>query len=139
MIIFIQNIPGPLSREELENFVAEGLRRVRTFPYFAKGTLEKCDVLRIKAKDQVEYHGLAFIDGERAAKAHIRYLPGSTLAGRKVVVRQYHQRAEQGDRRVLPPNREDLAIVDRRRGDRRRRNLQIEALYGHDFPSTSTA
>ena len=139
MIIFIQNVPETVSQKDLDEFISEGLRRVRVFPHFAKGKLQTCDVLRIRDRERVEYHGLAFIDGERAGKALIRYLQEANLGGKSTLVRQYRTRAQKRDRRMLVSDKQDLAIVDRRRGDRRRKDLTIETVYGSELPSAPMA
>lgn len=139
MIIFIQNVPETVSQKELDDFISEGLRRVRIFPYFAKGTLETCDVLRIRDGERVEYHGLAFIEGERAGRALIRHLRGWRLGGESVALRQYLVRSKNRDRRMLSADNQELAIVDRRRGERRRDNLLIETVYGAELPSAPSA
>ena len=130
MIIFIRNIPENLPREDLERHITGGLRRVRMFPSFAKGRLDEIDILRISHQNGIEYHGLALIEGERAAKALIKYLQGSSLGGNTIRLRQYRQRAENRDRRSLHIHSLELAIIDRRQRDRRRKKLRIETLYG---------
>lgn len=134
MIVFIRNIPRDLAQKELERFVSVGLRRIRIFPFFAKGILKSADVIRIKHRNQVEYHGLADIEGDRAANALIRLLQGTELGGHRIRLWPYRQRMENRDRRTQHPCAEELAIIDRRRGERRRSGLLIENLYGSQLP-----
>lgn len=130
MIVFIRNVPEALTQEELERFISAGLRRIRIFPLFAKGRLKSTDVIRIQHRNRIEYHGLADIEGDRAAKALIRLLQGVDLGGHRIRLWPYRQRVENRDRRTQHPYAQELAIIDRRRGERRRSGLLIENLYG---------
>ena len=132
MIIFIREIPETASQKELGDFVSGGLNRMRLLPFSRKQNVEKCDILRIKDLDtnRVEYHGLAFVDDERTAKVLIKNLDGTTLNGKRVQVRNFCKRSPLGERRRPQRDMTNLAILDRRQGDRRRRNILVETLHG---------
>jgi hypothetical protein len=131
MIIFIRDISDSTSQKELNAFTTQGLRRTQILPFLRRGKLKMSDILRIRNldTDRVEYHGLAYIDDDREGETLIRHLSGSLLHGKVMEVREYFPRSGRRERR-LNSGKGQLAIVDRRRGDRRRKNLQIETLYG---------
>jgi len=132
MIIFIREIPETASQKELGDFISGGLNRMRLLPFSRRRKVEKCDILRIKDldTDRVEYHGLAYLDDERAAKALIKQLNGAALNGKKVDVRSYYKRSVDRDRRRPGRQMTNLAILNRRQGDRRRGNILVETLHG---------
>lgn len=132
MIIFIREIPETASKKEVDDFVSDGLNRMRLLPFPRKRKVEKCDILRIKDLDtnRVEYHGLAYIDDERTAKVLIKHLNDTKLNGKRVQVRNYHKRSPLGERRRPERQMTNLAIMDRRQGDRRRSNILVETLHG---------
>ncbi|HHH39792.1 MAG TPA: hypothetical protein ENK50_09490 [Sedimenticola sp.] len=140
MIIFIRNIPDTTTREELDAFISRGLRRTQLLPFLRRERLQSSDILKIHDldADRVEYHGLAYIDDDMEGAALIKSLNGSQLQGRSMQVREYFPRNSQRDRR-LGSAPAPLAIVDRRRRERRRKNLRIETLYGSQPESASPA
>ncbi|MCP3870159.1 MAG: RNA-binding protein [Gammaproteobacteria bacterium] len=131
MIIFIRGIPENVTQKDLCDFVTAGLQHVWGMPLFNKGKVDKCDILRIKNldTDQIEYHGLAFVENDETANALIKHIDGALLSGKEVEVRNYCLRSPERDHRVHHPLTQSLAIIDRRRRDRRRPNLLVETLY----------
>jgi len=131
MILFIRDIPETVNHKNLCDFVSKGLHHVWGKPLFNKGKIERCDVLRIKDLDNnhVEYHGLAFIDNDKTAKALMKQLNRSKLNGKKVDVRKFRIRTPDLDSRRSYTSTQNLAFIDRRRRDRRRPNLLLETLY----------
>ena len=132
MVIFIRKIPETASQKDLGEFIAAGLRRTGFLRLFRKRQTQDCDILRIKDldKDLVEYHGLAYIKDKRLAASLVKNLNGSKLKGKRVEVRRYYQRSPDRERRTRLSSPENLAIVDRRQGERRRDHLMIETLSG---------
>ncbi len=139
MIIFIQDLSDSTTRAELNTFITQDLNRAQLIPFLKRGKLEMSDIIRIKDLDtgKVEYHGLAYIDDAMEGETLVKHLNGCRLSGKTMKVREYFPRNHR-ERRVSP-EKEQLAIVDRRRLDRRRKNLRIETLYGSQPDSAQPA
>ena len=129
MIILIPDLGENTTPEQLYQFVSSCMKNVWLLPVFSrKGRLEKCEILRIKARDssQVQYQGLAYVDDDMTGQALIKQLSNCHLTGSALKPRIYHSRSAVKERRVNLSDSENIAIVDRRRTDRRRNNLLIE-------------
>ena len=131
MIILIPDLDENTDPEQLYQFVSSCMKNVWLLPVFSrKGHLEKCEVLRIKASDsnQVQYQGLAYVDDDKTGQALIKQLGNCHLRGATLKPRVYHSRSAAKERRVNLADSENIAIVNRRRRDRRRSNLLIEKI-----------
>jgi len=140
MIILIPDLGKDTSPEKLCEFVAFRMKNVWPLPGFRRrGRLEKCEILRIKDQEsnRVQYQGLAYVDDDMAGAALIRQLNGCHLEGVNLRPRVYHSRSAVKERRVNLSDSDNLAIVNRRRTDRRRCNLLIEKVVSPPASSSS--
>ena len=129
MIILIPDLGENISPERLYELVASCLKNIWLLPIFQrKGHLEKCEILRIKDRDnnRVQYQGLAYISDDITGKALIKQLNSCQIDEKYINCRVYHSRSNIKERRVNLADSNDIAIVNRRRRDRRRDNLLIE-------------
>ncbi|MCB1759716.1 MAG: hypothetical protein KDI68_08040 [Gammaproteobacteria bacterium] len=129
MIILIPGIPADTNPDSLQQFLQNCMNSVWLLPVFRRrGRVERCEVLRIKdpAQNRVEYHGLAYVDDETTGEALIKQISSCRIDGRTMQPRIYHSRSSNKERRMRSTDPEELAIVDRRRSDRRRNNLIID-------------
>ena len=129
MKIFLRRIKCDANHKELNDFVADAFRPKWYWPFRNNGLLSEHNILRIRDKNSIEYHGLADIHPERAALRAIIVLNGKRFAGQIVEVRKWYDRSQARDRRKrvsqIPA---DLPHSDRRCGDRRRKDLNIEII-----------
>ncbi|MCP4286898.1 MAG: hypothetical protein GY792_21040 [Gammaproteobacteria bacterium] len=90
--------------------------------------MEKCEILRIKDRNsnQVQFQGLVYVDDDMTGMALIKQLNTYRLKGSNLHPRVYHTRSDNKERRVNLVDSHDIAIVNRRRIDRRRSNLLVE-------------
>ncbi|MCP5407098.1 MAG: hypothetical protein H6963_06025 [Chromatiaceae bacterium] len=131
MIILIPDLAENTSPDNLHQYVSSCMKNVWLLPVFRKkGSLEKCEILRIKDRDsnQVQYQGLAYIDDDITGEALIKQLNNCHFQGINLKPRVYHSRAATKERRVNLADSNDIAIVNRRRRERRRSNLLIEKI-----------
>ena len=130
MIVFIREIPKFADQQDLRAFVTGGLRRRWLLPKLHKESIENCDILRIEnmATQRFESHGLVYVEDGQAGQVLIKQLNGSRFGDREVEVRSYWKRDAQRERRRRLHEQTYLAIVDRRRRERRRQNLIVETI-----------
>ena len=129
MIILIPDLGENISPERLYELVASCLKGIWLLPIFQrKGHLEKCEILRIKDRDnnKVQYQGLAYVSDDMTGKALIKQLNSCRINEKQLNSRIYHSRSTIKERRVNLSDSNNIAIVNRRRTDRRRDNLLIE-------------
>lgn len=140
MIILIPDLSENITPERLYELVASCMKSVWILPIFRrKGQVEKCEILRIKDRDsnQVEYQGLVYVSDEMTGNSLIKQLNGCQLAGICLNCRVYHIRSPRKERRVNLSDSNDIAIINRRKTDRRRSNLLIERVISPPVPSVS--
>lgn len=129
MIVLLPDLNQNTKPEELHEYVANCMKNAWLLPIFRrKGRLEKCEILRIKDPDneKIQYQGLVYVDDEATGAALIKQLSGCRFSHNTLKPRIYHHRTNSRERRVSLVDSENIAIVDRRRSDRRRKNLLIE-------------
>jgi hypothetical protein len=105
------------------------MKNVWLLPVFRRrGTLEKCEVIRIKdpVENRVEYQGLAYIDDDVTGEALIKQISSCRISGQTLQPRIYYNRSNRKERRMRAMQPGEMAIMDRRRTDRRRDNLIID-------------
>lgn len=137
MIILIPDLGENTSPEILRDFVASCMKNIWLMPVFRKkGRLEKCEILRIKERDsnRVQYQGLAYVDDDITGAALIKQLNSCQFDGNQLKTRVYRSRCATRERRVNLADSDNIAIVNRRRTDRRRGNLLIETLVAPSPP-----
>lgn len=124
MLLFIENMPESVSRKQLRQIVERAMHR-SWFLLRRKGGIESLDIIQIQDGDKqtVEYHGLVEIEPDATALVAMKRLNRSTIWGRQVSVRPYAIRSAYRDRRGHKPHKEDLRVIDRRKGDRRQNYL----------------
>ncbi len=130
MIIFVPNLPEELGLAGLRQLAERALRGIWLLPLTNRGRIEACEILHIReagGKGE-EFHGLVHLSEDSMGRPFIRQLGRETLDGRPIRAREYVERSPLRDPRVGLPAPSPLAIVDRRKGDRRRPNLHIEIL-----------
>ncbi len=130
MIVIIPDLPPDYGLESLRMLAEGALDNMWLLPLFKKGQIQGCEILHIHDQQGGgrESHGLVYLQDEQTGRALIRQLRRATLNGRPVRARQYFERTASRDQRVGLHGPAPLAIVDRRKGDRRRRHLTIEVL-----------
>lgn len=130
MIIIVPNLPADFGPARLCELAGRALKGIWLLPSFRRGRIETCEILRIRqAANRVEeFHGLIHLSESGTGKALIRQLNRVTLGGSPIRAREYFERSPRRDHRVDIPGSPPLAIVDRRKGDRRRPHLSIEVL-----------
>ncbi len=128
MIVIVPNLPPKYGIGALRALTDEALENVWLLPLFKKGQITNYEILRIHDPDGAgeECHGLVHLHDRQTGKALIRQLGKSTLNGRPIQARQFFERNSSRDHRVDLHADSPLAIVDRRKGDRRRSRLMIE-------------
>lgn len=133
MIIILKHISASTTRKDIENFVKPAIkgRLLRK-----SGDIERVSMLVQKVPDMLSYehHALITITPDSVAEKAIKKLNHTRLKNKVICVDEYQTRLWQNDRRT---NREPVdKLVNRRKGDRRRRNLEVEkessALFSAD-------
>ena len=129
MRIFLRKIKSEANHAELREFFATAVRPRWYWPFRIGGVVTECNILRIKDRSSVEYHGLAEIQPEHAALRATIVLNGKQLGEQIVEARKWYDRSQVRDRR-RPATRTptDPPFSDRRGRDRRRSNLAIEMI-----------
>jgi len=138
MIILIPDVGESTSPEKLHDYISSCMKNVWLLPVFRrKGRLEKCEILRIKDPESrlVQYQGLAYVDDDITGEALIKQLNGCHLLGTRLKPRIYRSRSDIKERRVNLADSDNIAIVNRRRKERRRSNLLIERIVSPSAPS----
>ena len=124
MLFSIKNMPESVSRKQLHQIVEHAMHHF-WFPLRRKGSIESLDIIKIQNGDKrtAEYHGVVEIEPDGIALVAMKRLSRSTLWGRQVSVGPYAIRSAYRDRRGHKPHKEDLRVIDRRKGDRRKSHL----------------
>ena len=138
MIVLIPELPAQVTPASLYRYLTSCMEKVWLLPVFRRrGRLEKCEILRIRdpANDEVEYQGLAYVDNEMTGEALIKLIANCRLQGQALSPRVYFSRSNRKERRMRSTQPGELAIVDRRRADRRREHLVIERVHDHPLAS----
>lgn len=121
MLIIIKNIPQALDKPVLEDLLKT---TVADAFWFGKGKV--MDVHRVQAENRrggiIEYHCLAMIEPEAAAKRVIRILTGRLIFGVRLKVEEYVVRCWRNDRRQAGKY---LHLPREKRVKDRRRHLRI--------------
>ncbi|MDD1620488.1 MAG: RNA-binding protein [Methylococcaceae bacterium] len=125
MLIIIKNIPLGLSKPILEDLLKTTV--ADTF-WFGKGRV--MDVHMVQAENRrgkvIEYHCVAMIEPEAAAKRVIRILTGRLIFGVRLKVSEYVVRSWCNDRRQAGKY---LHLAREKRVRDRRRHLRINSRY----------
>ncbi|OQK15237.1 hypothetical protein AU255_18945 [Methyloprofundus sedimenti] len=123
MHVFFRNIPAESRRSDLINVIEPVLKRV----WFRRNGI----IVKVKIIHQQEhgsnhsvFHGLVTIEPDAVAEKVIKRLNRKMFLGRHIAVREYHHRVWHNDPRVKH-NSHDPEILNRREGDRRRKNLIV--------------
>jgi len=130
MIVIVPNLPPEYGIGALRALADGALENVWLLPLFKKGQITNCEILRIHDPDNAgpECHGLVHLQDQQTGKALIRQLGKTTLNDKPIQARQFFERTRSHDHRVNLHGDSPLAIVDRRKGDRRRSRLTIEVV-----------
>lgn len=139
MLVFIQNMPESISSKELHQLVDDAMNR-SWFPFRRRGSIGKLDIIRVHDRDNrtVEHHGLVDIEPDGTALAALKRLNRSVFRGGQVMASPYAVRSAYRDRRGHKPHAEDLSVIDRRKGDRRRANLIMAKLAGEQVSARNS-
>ncbi len=119
MKIFIPYIPNGIQRQELMSLVQSAIKPSLFTPFIKKGTVAKCNLIRILDVDTggVEYHGLIDIYPDKVANKAIKKLNGKEYKGHKLSARTWVDRTLIiGGKKNLPEGTGSC---------KRRRNLEI--------------
>ena len=123
MLIIIKNIPQELNKPVLEDLLKTTV--ADTF-WFGKGKV--MDVHMIQAENRrgsvIEYHCVAMIEPQAAAKRVIRILTGRLISGGRLKVEEYVVRCWRNDRRQAGKY---LHLPREERVKDRRRHLRISS------------
>lgn len=132
MDIFIRMLPPSVTRLDLINFVASGLRPRWDILQICKPmAIGSCEIIKITDPDlqTVEFHGLVHVPEAKKATELIKRLNGALLKGKKMQVRKFTRRSQWRDRRkhdLEMPVDEGLEYT--RRNERRRPHLLKRSL-----------
>jgi hypothetical protein len=136
MQAIICNIPGKISISELSAFVRAGVKPL--LPFFSTPEVLKFEILEVKSRYEVEYHGLIAFSTQKDMDVAIERLNGQKLYGKPVKVREYHHRSR-ADHRIDQDHQGYLRPEDRRREDLaiEKRSAQIKLkTSGYDMAKT---
>lgn len=127
MIIFIRGVSELTQKKELWDFVSPALvSRMRLL----NGKVIKTEILILQNKRTklVEFHGLVYVNSEKAGNLAIKKLNGSIFKGKRAIVREYVVRSWKNDKRLNHADKVDPMLLGtgRRFGDRRRDLEQIK-------------
>lgn len=125
MQIILVRIPADTTPNDIAHFLEPVLKGGL---FVRKGIIEKIEIqiLHDERSQTSEYHGLVKIAPDVAAERVITKLNRKALNGKHIAVREYHLRNWHNDPR-LKSDPLNLKFPDRRKGDRRRKHLQILA------------
>lgn len=133
MLIILKNIAVTTTRKDIEDFVKPAIKGGWLH---RSGRIERIAMLKQKAPAMAgfEHHALVEITPDTIAQKAITKLNCKRLKNKNIKVNEYQIRLWQNDPRI---NREPIeAVLNKRRGDRRRRNLEAEhtnaALFSSD-------
>jgi RNA recognition motif-containing protein len=103
--LLIRNLPARTQRKELRRLVSEAFKQSLLTQLFTREEPEILSCDRFRAIDprngDTEYWCILVVRPEAAAERVIKRLHGQSIAGRRVVVKQYIDRC--GDDRRYPP------------------------------------
>lgn len=123
MQIILKHIPANTLRKDIEDFVKPALKG----GLFRKsGHIERISMLVQKAPGMsgFEHHALVDITPESIARKAMTKLNCTRLKNKIISVNEYQTRLWHNDPRI---NRESVEeVLNKRKGDRRRRNLEVE-------------
>jgi hypothetical protein len=125
--LFVRNIPGDTTAKQLREFIEGGLAwQSQLLSWLRKHKIVGVRILALTdpSTQETEYHGLATIEPGDAADRIIKRLNLKQFRGKRVAVRRYYKRTQVSDRRRGESADAELLFRDRRKGDRRRRNLE---------------
>lgn len=129
MLIFFRNIPPATRKIDLVEFITPAFNFNFVDKFFrSPGTIVDIKLVNLldKEKNTLNVHGLVRINPDDAAERVIKRLNRKTVNGRRISVREYQARSEKNDPRSaygdIPQE-----MLDRRIGDRRRKNLEVVA------------
>jgi len=123
MYVFFRNIPAQTTNSDLIKYIDPVLK----WGWFRKrGTIEKVRIIhqKVRGTNISEYHGLVIIQPDAVAEKVIRRLNRKMFLGRHIAVREYHRRVWHNDPRIKH-NSHDPEMLNQRKGDRRRKNLEV--------------
>jgi len=133
MIIILKHIPANTLRKDIEDFVKPALKGGLLRK---SGRIERISMLvqKVPGMSGFEHHALVEITPESIARKAIHKLNGKRLKNKNINVNEYQTRLWHNDPRI---NREPIEeTLNKRKGDRRRRNLEVEpnnsALFSSD-------
>jgi hypothetical protein len=132
MIIFIRNIPEDTLRQEIIAFLKPALKGGL---FSVDGEIRNIKYLKITDKNTslAEYHALVQVEPDAAALRVIKKLHGKKFRGRHTVVRQYHVRRWQNDKRLSSSKEVSPELKERRTNPTRRRNTEITEVNTMEF------
>ena len=124
MIVFLRRIPANTSTHEITSFIQPAIKGGLLA---RSGRIDNIKIVRIKdaERNTLEYHGLVRIEPDAAAARAIKTLNRKAINGKNIAVREYHTRNWHNDPRLK--NQGNLKFADRRKGERRRRKLELGA------------
>lgn len=123
MQVFFRNIPQETRRSDLINVIEPVLKRI----WFRRnGVIVKVRIIHQQndGSNHSEFHGLVTIEPDAVAEKVIKRLNRKMFLGRHIAVREYHHRVWHNDPRIKH-NSDAPEILNRREGDRRRKNLKV--------------
>ncbi|MGR9071617.1 MAG: RNA recognition motif domain-containing protein [Gammaproteobacteria bacterium] len=150
MIVFFRQIPSTTRIHEITDFIESALNKGAAALFGKKGYIKQVKIVALKDNDlkTVEYHGLATIIPDEAARRVIDRLNRKPFKGKRIAVREYIARSWQNDRRSenreIPENianrrEHDRRSGSRRQGERRRKNLEVAQDITNQFKGYKNA
>ena len=113
MKLFIPRVPDDSSRKQLRNFIESGFKTKWWDLFAKKPKIISCELICITQNNGIkEHHGLVEVVPDQAAREVIRRLHGKMFNNKRIIVRQYSERAKN---KISSP--ED---------DQRRPNIEVE-------------
>ncbi len=114
MEVFIGNLPESATVDDLVDF----------FKAFARDA--EFRIVRKQGEDGTRYRfGLAHFRSDRKAEKAIHKLHMHKMHGKPIVVREYHHRAYQNERRAVGWRNRPWDGPERRKGDRRHGSVEL--------------
>jgi hypothetical protein len=127
MWIFISRVPHSTTRNQLRQFVSQGLKSglMNLLPFSSKASVGKCQLMKITDRESgiSEIHGLVEVEPANMVDTIVERINGQKINGKPVRVHVYHSRSKSNDRRT--PDEMPMSN-DRRERDRRRTHLTLE-------------
>lgn len=125
MIIFLRNIPIGTHLDELSEYV---LPELKGNIFIKSGNIIKSKILIIVDRNtkKQECHGLVYVDSDISGLRAIILLKRKPFKNRKILVREYIERASNNDRRISNCAF-STEMINKRKADRRSGN-KIEVI-----------